>query len=85
MEQPVRPLLYALHGLLHLCGFDDTTPRGYSQMHGKEDQLLTELWIGSVFRLRPKTRKPPSRRLKRKALTRAITHTTTGASSCRSA
>ena len=44
-------LLYALHGLLHLSGFDDTTPRGYAAMHRMEDRLLTALKIGPVFDL----------------------------------
>lgn len=43
-------LLYALHGMLHLSGFDDRTPAGFEKMHRKEDQILTELGIGPVFR-----------------------------------
>jgi probable rRNA maturation factor len=42
-------LLYALHGLLHLCGFDDRTDPQYRRMHRKEDQILTQLGIGKVF------------------------------------
>jgi probable rRNA maturation factor len=42
-------LLYAVHGLLHLCGFDDRTARGYGAMHRMEDRLLTALTIGAVF------------------------------------
>ncbi|MGD1277877.1 MAG: rRNA maturation RNase YbeY [Tepidisphaeraceae bacterium] len=42
-------LLYALHGLLHLCGFDDRTPSASRIMHAKEDQLLIRLGIGPVF------------------------------------
>ena len=42
-------LLYALHGLLHLSGYDDTTPKGYTAMHRMEDRLLTQLNIGPVF------------------------------------
>jgi probable rRNA maturation factor len=42
-------LLYAVHGLLHLCGFDDTTARGFKRMHHTEDQILNELGIGPVF------------------------------------
>jgi probable rRNA maturation factor len=42
-------LLYALHGLLHLCGFDDRTDRDYRRMHRKEDEILTQLGIGQVF------------------------------------
>lgn len=42
-------LLYALHGMLHLSGFDDRTARGYRAMHRKEDQILTRLGVGPVF------------------------------------
>jgi probable rRNA maturation factor len=42
-------LLYALHGMLHLCGFDDRTPRGFGRMHRAEDRILTRLGIGPVF------------------------------------
>jgi probable rRNA maturation factor len=49
-------LLYALHGLLHLCGFDDTTPRAFRAIHRKEDEILTALGVGPVFA-------PPARRL----------------------
>src|SRR5689334_9272868 len=36
-------LLYALHGMLHLCGFDDRTDRGFARMHRAEDMILTQL------------------------------------------
>ena len=42
-------LLYALHGMLHLIGFDDRTDAGYRKMHEKEDEVLTELGAGPVF------------------------------------
>src|SRR5262249_24906448 len=42
-------ILYALHGLLHLCGSDDRTPEEYRRMHRREDQILTRLGIGPVF------------------------------------
>lgn len=42
-------LLYALHGMLHLSGFDDRTASGYRAMHRKEDQILTRLGVGPVF------------------------------------
>lgn len=42
-------LLYALHGMLHLCGFDDRTDRGYARMHRAEDMILTQLGVGPVF------------------------------------
>jgi len=50
-RRPVRNeiLLYALHGMLHLCGWDDKTPAGYTAMHKIEDKILKQLGIGAVF------------------------------------
>ncbi|MGD0463258.1 MAG: rRNA maturation RNase YbeY [Tepidisphaeraceae bacterium] len=42
-------LLYALHGLLHLSGFDDRTQSAFTMMHAKEDEILTGLGVGPVF------------------------------------
>jgi probable rRNA maturation factor len=42
-------LLYALHGMLHLCGFDDRTAAAYRAMHREEDRILERLGIGRVF------------------------------------
>jgi probable rRNA maturation factor len=42
-------LLYAIHGTLHLCGYDDRTRRDFSRMHAKEDEILTAMGIGPVF------------------------------------
>jgi probable rRNA maturation factor len=42
-------LLYALHGMLHLCGFDDRTAPGYHVMHRTEDEILRQLGVGPVF------------------------------------
>jgi len=42
-------LLYAIHGMLHLCGYDDQTDRAYRAMHRMEDHLLTKLGLGPVF------------------------------------
>jgi probable rRNA maturation factor len=42
-------LLYALHGLLHLCGYDDRTGPAFRAMHRTEDQILTRLGVGPVF------------------------------------
>lgn len=44
-------LLYALHGMLHLSGFDDRTDTGFRQMHRKEDDILGCLGLGPVFRM----------------------------------
>ena len=42
-------LLYSLHGMLHLCGFDDRTERDFRRMHRTEDKILTRLGLGAVF------------------------------------
>jgi len=42
-------LLYALHGLLHLCGWDDRTDRQYRRMHRMEDAILCRIGVGPVF------------------------------------
>jgi len=52
-------LLYALHGVLHLAGFDDRTERCFREMHRMEDDILTKIGIGPVFR--PLRTKPPQR------------------------
>jgi rRNA maturation RNase YbeY len=57
---PVRKelLLYALHGMLHLCGFDDRNDADFAQMHHREDNILKRLGVGAVFHLgRKKSRK----------------------------
>lgn len=43
-------LLYAIHGLLHLLGFDDRCGSDYERMHETEDRLLRRLGVGPVFR-----------------------------------
>lgn len=42
-------LLYAIHSLLHLCGYDDLTEKEYKKMHEREDEILEKLGIGAVF------------------------------------
>jgi probable rRNA maturation factor len=42
-------LLYCLHGMLHLCGYDDKTAVGFRKMHRLEDEILTKLGVGAVF------------------------------------
>jgi probable rRNA maturation factor len=50
-DVPVRDelLLYALHGLLHLSGFNDRTDRDYRRMHRTEDAILQKLGVGPIF------------------------------------
>jgi probable rRNA maturation factor len=47
-------LLYAVHGMLHLLGYDDRTDRAYRVMHQTEDDLLTNLGLGPVFAPNPR-------------------------------
>ena len=42
-------LLYALHGMLHLAGFDDRTAPDFATMHRTEDDILTRIGVGPVF------------------------------------
>ena len=46
----VELLLYALHGLLHLSGYDDLDPASHTRMHAREDEVLEALGVGAVFR-----------------------------------
>lgn len=55
-------LLYAIHGLLHLCGYDDRTAAGYREMHRLEDSILTELGLGPVFARTVESSKAEERR-----------------------
>jgi probable rRNA maturation factor len=42
-------LLYALHGVLHLSGFDDRTAADHARIHKEEDRILRKIGIGAVF------------------------------------
>jgi rRNA maturation RNase YbeY len=42
-------LLYALHGMLHLLGYDDRTAADFRAMHALEDEILNEIGVGPVF------------------------------------
>ncbi len=42
-------LLYAVHGLLHLLGYDDHDPAAAARMHEREDQVLTQIGVGPVY------------------------------------
>ena len=75
-------LLYALHGMLHLCGHDDRTDASFRAMHRTEDRILAQLGVGPVFNTdgpspAPAPRKAPRKRPRRPA-TRA-TRSATGA------
>jgi probable rRNA maturation factor len=42
-------LLYMLHSLLHVSGYDDHTAKAAKKMHQREDEILTHIGIGPVF------------------------------------
>jgi probable rRNA maturation factor len=42
-------MLYVIHGLLHLMGYDDRNPQAAKRMHQREDVLLEELGFGAVY------------------------------------
>jgi probable rRNA maturation factor len=46
-------LLYLVHGLLHLIGYDDRTPQDAKRMHAREDVLLAEFGFPCVYAGRP--------------------------------
>jgi probable rRNA maturation factor len=43
--------LYLVHGILHLAGHDDRTAAASRRMHAREDELLTKLGLGPVYRV----------------------------------
>ena len=42
-------LLYAIHSLLHVRGYDDLTELDAAAMHQREDELLVALGVGVVY------------------------------------
>ena len=40
-------LLYVVHGVLHLAGYDDVTPRAFERMHRREAELLAERGVAA--------------------------------------
>ncbi|MCX5655138.1 MAG: rRNA maturation RNase YbeY [Planctomycetota bacterium] len=42
-------MLYIIHGLLHLMGYDDRNPDLARRMHAREDALLEEFGFGCVY------------------------------------
>ena len=46
--------LYALHGLLHLLGYDDHRKDAAAHMHEVEDRILASVGIGAVYGAQPR-------------------------------
>lgn len=42
-------LLYAVHSLLHVCGYNDLEPADAARMHAREDALLQDIAVGPVY------------------------------------
>jgi rRNA maturation RNase YbeY len=42
-------LLYMVHSLLHVCGYDDLNEKAAARMHRREDELLERIGIGAVY------------------------------------
>jgi len=53
--------LYLTHGILHVAGYNDHSPRGFERMHGREDELLRQLGLGPVFSGSPRRQRGPQR------------------------
>jgi probable rRNA maturation factor len=45
--------LYAVHGALHLLGYDDADSGSAAHMHEVEDQILCDVGIGAIYRTEP--------------------------------
>lgn len=41
--------LYLVHGLLHLCGYDDSDDESRARMRRREDEVLTSLGLSNTF------------------------------------
>ena len=52
MNPRAELLLYLVHGLLHLIGYDDRTPDQARRMHQREDELLEPCGFGNVYAAR---------------------------------
>ena len=52
--------LYVVHGLLHLCGFDDVTPDAAQAMRRREAEVLARLGVPNLFdRVAPDRQEAP--------------------------
>lgn len=46
--------LYAVHGTLHLLGYDDADEADTARMHALEDEILVAIGLGAVYGTQPK-------------------------------
>jgi probable rRNA maturation factor len=47
-EVQLELALYVIHGLLHLCGFDDKSDEGAARMHQRERHYLQQLGMPDI-------------------------------------
>jgi len=76
-------LLYVIHGVLHLAGYDDLSPEPRRQMRAREQHYLAELGLElAPVEARPRrtTRQKPSRGVRGGKSSRRSTNGTQGAS-----
>jgi probable rRNA maturation factor len=64
LNHPVRHelLLYCVHSLLHVQGYDDKSPAAARRMHAREDELLRAIGVGPVYSGGRAVRARPARR-----------------------
>jgi len=43
--------LYAIHGILHLLGYDDLSKDDSDRIHEVEDEILTEIGVGPIYKV----------------------------------
>ena len=53
LPRAAEVLLYAVHGTLHLLGYDDHDEHHAQAMHAQEDRILGALGIGPVYGVEP--------------------------------
>ncbi len=42
-------VLYLIHGILHLCGYDDHSPKDINRMQKRENELLMQVFNSSEY------------------------------------
>jgi probable rRNA maturation factor len=59
-------LLYAIHGVLHLVGYDDQDPQALVEMRNRERQLLAKFGLTPRYSLEPSKRVADDRAVKQR-------------------
>lgn len=47
-DEQAELALYVIHGILHLCGYDDTTPAAIRKMRDRERHYLQQLGLPAI-------------------------------------